>query len=83
MESQTDTFIFSVLLKSGQYIIGESLKPGRTIASINSGLYPIADFHSIHSIHGIKEVTEERTLESLKAKMVKKYGTKNVLVFKE
>ena len=80
MASTAESFIFATRLKNGQFVIGESKKPAVTIASLNSGNYPIAERHSIKDILGIRIVNEERTLESTREKFEQAYGKENVTV---
>ena len=74
-------YIFVVSLKDERHVVGQAQNPTRTIAALNSGLFPdiTEERLQIDSIWGIKELNEERTLESTVEKFSKKFGADKVV----
>ena len=73
-------WIFVVLLQNGKLVVGSANNASRSIAAVNSGYYKeVPNAYSIHRIIGVKAVTEERTLDSVVAKLSTRFGSNKII----
>ena len=73
-------YIFVLHLVDGRFVVGQSDKPAKRIATINSGMNPaIPKSLQIFKIVGIKPQEGERTFASVVKQFCEEYSEDNVI----
>lgn len=67
-----EEFIYVIQDKSGTFYAGQSSNPGKAIATWNT------PNKQVRKIIGVKDLTEDRTLDSVFNKLTNRYGENNV-----
>ncbi len=79
-ESHPHKWVWACLLMSGRIAFGSANNASRTIAKLNSGMFELVpEEKQVYSILAVKEITKERTLESVQERLLKKYGASKLI----
>ena len=78
--SYVKSHIFVCLLNSGKFVIGQTNNASKSIAELNSGMYPqVPQILQVARVMGVKEQDEERTFAGTVAKFCNEYGSDKVI----